>query len=305
MIKSKILALIVLVFASLASCKKGDNDPIVPFKSRTARLVNTWDFNTYIKSTKQTFTSSSTSINRLEEIKEDDIIVNTTTSNPSLSLNIREDGIVDRYVIDFSKEGEFLMVKQYSLASSYSQTLLDERDTVGTTAQRTQLVKTINTSKDIIERYEGNWNFLGGIEDEYKNKERVALNFTEITTTSQNTIDTVLVASVTSTVGTGTPTTETETKNTRATVTSAETDRFGNGEFSEIWALSRLASDRVIVERVIDSFESTNIKSVLNSDSAGVVLTVGETEEIDGASTTVGTETFILTPSGLIIEEDE
>lgn len=303
--RNNILLLLGVVVLALSSCKKGENDPGLPFKTRRARLVNTWDFSTYVLGTKTTITNTSTSINRLEEIKDDDIIVNTTTTNPSASINIEEDGIVDRFVIEFTKSGEFLMVKEYSLSSSWSTTLLDVTDTIdGTTIEvDTVIIKTINSSKDIVERYEGNWNFLGRVEDEFENKERIALHFTEITNTQQNTIDTIIQTTITLNDGINTPVKEVDIENTRTTITSGVTDRYSNGEYSIAWQLSRLAKDQVIVEREIDDFGSTNIKTVINTDTNGIPTGTGTVAEVEGAVTTIGTETFILTPSGLVIEE--
>lgn len=38
----KLFLVIILIFASLSSCRKGEGDPIISFRSRTYRLTGEW-----------------------------------------------------------------------------------------------------------------------------------------------------------------------------------------------------------------------------------------------------------------------
>ncbi len=296
----KLLILGVIFTSALSSCKKGEEDPFFSLRSRKQRVVGDWNFTTFNQDLTTVYSASNVTIHRTEDVEFVDaenfnIEVTTTTTNPSKSVTIEETGTLTDFHINFAKDGNFEMIKSYVVASTYSEKI----DTSGTPFNL--ISRTMKTSKNVIESYVGSWNFLAGVEkDNYKNKERIALNFTKITITENNTIDS------TTKFTTHIPNQPDNviTTTTKSSITSGTTSDYVNGENTVVWALKRLANDEILVDRTINNFYSNNSSTVTNSiDNLGNPTLAGSSE-IKGSATSNGIESFTLSPKGSAAKEE-
>ncbi len=278
-IKFSLIALTIGVLSD--GCKKGEEDPAISFQSRKKRMEGKWEFDKFISDTKTTYTELSTVVNRLEEVDSlGGISIQTTTSDPSESITVNATGDVQQFTINFTKSNRFEMVKSYSVKSTVSKVL----DTLSAAYTTRQIIKTENVAITTI----GNWNFLDKIKNEYKNKERVALNYNVVTTVLNYTIDTV----ITITNKTVTPNTVTITTS-RATQTNTILDKYADGERVAAWNLVRLSAKEILIERPINNAYSNNYKEVVNIDVDGIPVGSGSAQS-NSSVTVVGLESMRL-----------
>ena len=155
--KFLVLGLAVLLITSSLSfvgCKKGENDPGLSLKSRTARITGEWELSKgdWEELTTSTY-SNTTSINK----------DSYSFDNGALSVTEFDGTNTDSYTIDM----------EY--------TLTIEKD--GTYELVDKQTRNINgTILTTTNKYEGNWAFVYGNDNlEIKNKERVEFTYTKQT----------------------------------------------------------------------------------------------------------------------------
>ncbi len=140
--------IIVIAIASpfFTACKKGENDPGISLKSRTARLVGEWVLKEMESNTTRTYSAGGSST---ETVTFNGTTKTTTNSNGSTTSTYSES-------IEILKDGTY--------KTNY---------------------KEIEESVTRIYEGNGTWAWVdGNKEDEYKNKERVCFTTTSYTSTT-------------------------------------------------------------------------------------------------------------------------
>lgn len=136
----------ILISLSFLSCKKGEHDPFLSLRSRTARLTGDWTVTNQVISTSEMFEDSTISINGIYNGKNK--ISTTVIQNKDTTITII-DTVFYSYKISFKKDG------------TYSQTIKYNNN--------------IN-----LKTVEGTWVFLGKSDiNNLKNKEAILLTTTK------------------------------------------------------------------------------------------------------------------------------
>jgi hypothetical protein len=160
-------------FVATPSCKKGENDPFLSLKSRKARLAGEYDIASWITSlnatnsdgdaaTLTTTINGSTGTTVMTSTPDGEPTTTTTRAIVvnSASFTIGKDGTwssVMNTTTSWTDEGDGWIVDNYSYTA-------------------------VETSSE-----SGNWGFIGGQADEFKNKERILMSTLMSNTTSQTT----------------------------------------------------------------------------------------------------------------------
>ncbi|MBD3637073.1 MAG: hypothetical protein HUJ25_06970 [Crocinitomicaceae bacterium] len=155
------------------SCKKGENDPFLSIYSRKARMHGEWNIGDYSYNDK-TSNADGDYVSVTETYEENEILRITeeySASNGTISYDTSLI-IVDYVKYTFDKAGTW-SVDYYST----------ERWTNVQYIGGSMSYDTLITVKKISES--GDWSFLGKVEGEYKNKERIALNLLSQTKNQQ------------------------------------------------------------------------------------------------------------------------
>ncbi|MCH8331410.1 MAG: hypothetical protein IH946_08525 [Bacteroidetes bacterium] len=164
----KALGLVLFTFIvvfNFSSCKKGEDDPFISWKSRNARIAGTWVFTNGVGTMSQTlvgYINEDNDIDSVGSLAFDGSIQTTTwtvNDDPPEIENIERSTS-----ITFNKDGSY-----------------DFEDKTVKTVEITVITpnQTIITTTDISET--GNWNFTGKVGDE-KKKESIVLTPTDNTT---------------------------------------------------------------------------------------------------------------------------
>lgn len=237
--------IIILPMITTGCFKKGEDDPFISIYTRKARMTGTWKY-----------AEMSSQIRRSEAASDDILIIVTNANSASWNQRITIYGTdsirdlkgkvyYDQNYITFKKNGSFEQnfIYEYSVDS-----VIGDDEGVKTTT-------TIITESSV-----GTWNFLGKIEDDYKNKERVTLNYTRKTNGERITVKEVMD--------------DDEGPTPIPTIIKDEriSELFANGEFSEIWTLIGLKNKEIIMEQDVN----TNI-IVGNGSSDSGQSTISET----------------------------
>lgn len=144
-----IIIVIALASTTFTSCKKGENDPGLSLKSRTARLVGEWVLTEMERSS--TSTNSGTTYTSTSNFSGTTM---TETSGGSSTTSVYSQSL------EIMKDGTYKM-KQSQTYTEWSYTVTFDG--------------------------EGTWAWISGNkEDEYKNKERVAFTMTGYTQTASS-----------------------------------------------------------------------------------------------------------------------
>ncbi len=152
---------LALVAGSFTSCKKGENDPGLSFKSRKGRMAGEYT----ISKMSVTSTSTSGGSTTTETTTIDGTTLTITQSSGGSSTTTT--GTVNTADMTINKDGTYNMVLDFSIS----------QDIFGTT-----YTTTTNNNDS------GNWSFLGKDKDgEWKNKERVVFNVTNSVSTDTQT----------------------------------------------------------------------------------------------------------------------
>lgn len=181
----------LLVFAAIGlltaipSCKKGANDPFLSLKGRKARLAGEYEIanmfsTTFSKDSDDNETTVTTDI-------EDGVGKRTTTwdnpdSDPTTTIR---DIVVN--------DGTFIIEKDGSWARTFNLTMTWTEDGDDFFIDHTDYTQVTTLEES------GSWSFLGGQAEEFKKKERVALNVIMTESTEQTTSKTFYTDESTST----------------------------------------------------------------------------------------------------------
>ena len=157
-----LFAAIVMV---ISSCKKGDNDPFLSLYSRTARLAGEWEIQSYEYNERTTNTDGD--YTDITETYDNGIITRITQYYIHVSESIVYDTTI--VVVDHVK---YLFSKDNTWSSEYYTTEYwsDQQEIGGGSVEYDTLITTAQRSEN------GDWSFLGGVDGEYKNKERLVMN---------------------------------------------------------------------------------------------------------------------------------
>lgn len=160
----------------LESCKKGEEDPFISLLSRKARVTGEWTIQTNNRSTTTLQTGGSTTIEDFV-INGTNIDITTEWKNSSydttITIGASEDGgTVNIASIKFEKDGTYSYQLKYQLIDENDYELSDVWS------------RTITITTDVDIEVKGTWNFLGSVEKDYKNKERIAIVYQRERTTT-------------------------------------------------------------------------------------------------------------------------
>jgi hypothetical protein len=163
--KKLLFVLSVFLFSGILvfSCKKGEDDPFISFRSRKARFSGDWHITLLDK--RETITQGGMSEIINTDIEEEGV-TETTTSGSFRNTRL---GRLDVGHYQFKKDGTFTYNYQVTIIENW-------RDTVSYVDVNNYQYKDTTLTETRIFRASGTWNFLSNV-DEYKNKERVILNF--------------------------------------------------------------------------------------------------------------------------------
>jgi len=163
---SSVLVVMILSTVTITSCKKGENDPFISLKSRTARLSGEWKLTS--GTVKETVTSGSSTT------------TTTDTYTDALRTEVEVAGsVTTTHIYNYTQEMTFEKTGHYSSTTVETQTSFDG------TAIPTNFQSTVTSVE------EGHWAFLGKNKDtELKKKEGVAINPHSSTTTTVNSLGT-------------------------------------------------------------------------------------------------------------------
>lgn len=240
-----IIAITALIITPFEGCRKGDGDPLISIHSRKARVVGEWTISKWEQESNYTGTGTNynSTGNESTEIDDDRVTMKETwtytytsgTSNSTINNTWDQSGDVDESTVTFTKDGTFIITRNYKNIKGTK----TEVDTYNGTTTTT----TYTTTSNPTEEMSGTWNFLGGVESDYKKNERIVLNIQKIKITST-------LTKVSSSGGTTTTETETE----------SDSQTFANGEqgTQQIWHLSTLKNKEMIIDGEINSSYSTN-----------------------------------------------
>lgn len=266
-----------LLFFSLG-CKKGEGDPFLSLKSRKSRLVGEWtidswtynmlsNYNSNAVSTSSNQGSTYTYTSKYTRSQTFDLKIDKTnftisesnftesfpsSATSSYSDNEKKNGTTTgTATIEFSKDGTFTRKIEFSNASF----------NIISTSVNGGATNTNNTSsiESKVEITAGTWEFLDGIDGDYKNKERVILHIKSIKTNKTYTDISGVVSN------------------------SSENLSYKDADNNEIWLLTTLKNNEVVFEAE-SSYNSTNSKSdILNNSSMSLIQTVTENNSGTGA----------------------
>lgn len=146
---------LALVAGSFTSCKKGENDPALSFKSRKGRMSGEYTISKMTQTT--TETSGGSSMTSTMTIDGSTVTVSQTQGGSTSTIT----GTVNKAEAVFNKDGSYTM----DMDLSFTQEIFGQTSTSTTVSME-----------------EGNWAFLGK-DGDYKKKERIVMNKTKVTET--------------------------------------------------------------------------------------------------------------------------
>jgi trimeric autotransporter adhesin len=258
------LAVAALVAPTLESCKKGEEDPGLSFRSRRNRVAGEWKVikwdevsrgtnnNTNTNSSGTTTSSSSWS----QTIAFDGANIKVTYTNNSGVSSVSGTG---EMTYTFEKDGTFKATSKTKIVSveTDSGSGYSEKET---------------TTTDETVTYTGTWNFMGGVGDEVSSKEALVMSYTQrdVSTTEVS----VYEYTITSTGTTYTSTT---------TTTSTSKYSYASTDVDETWMLKRLANKEIKAFAKVKRSGSGNSTSttVSGSSSSTSSSTFSNTYEAD------------------------
>jgi hypothetical protein len=233
--------ILILPLINTGCFKRGEDDPFLSIYTRKARMVGTWKY----AEMNSEITKSA--------IGNNSRVITTTVNGPSWRQNIVIDG-TDSVInlagrvnegisyVRFEKTGQFK--QSYAYEYTVSETIGDD--------EGERRIRTV-----ITESSEGTWNFLGRVENDYKNKERITLNYSSKTSTLR--IEETIIRDDD---GGPIPTPEIK-EDTRTSQT------FANGELSEIWTLIRLSKKEIVMEQDVNN-NTIDAKGDITASERGI-----------------------------------
>ena len=168
LLQNKVWILLIVGVTLFSGCRKGEEDPFISFQSRKARLSGDWTVDAMNRNVTDFHAISSTESVPLitaMSIVGNQLEIREESYNSTLEVIETENfsGTVSEFTYSFDKSGSFKMVLAYEYP-------IDDN---GTERQYTYR-----------EEREGSWYFLDGTAA-FKNKQRIALNTENKTTTIQ------------------------------------------------------------------------------------------------------------------------
>ena len=237
------LGYLILMVSIIIGCAKGDGDAKISLKSRKNRLVGVWNIDSWYRVSDYTNNSTSNNTqssmgttwfyqasnkrtsksNQTIDGNSVSTILNSYTESSNSSSTSTETQNKNGKgsalaTIEFEKDGTFTRKLEFT-----NQNFTINKVLSGSGITANVSITSIETS---IETSTGSWEFLGGIQNEYKNKERIILNVKSSTITN----------SITSSDG---------TQNNSTQIFS-----FLDGQSIEIWKLNTLKKDELVFEAV-------------------------------------------------------
>lgn len=222
-----ILSVILFSGVISVSCKKGEDDPFLSFRSRKARFSGDWTITMLDK--RETITQGGTSVIVETEIEEEGVTEITTSG----SFRETRLGRMDIGHYQFKKDGDFSYTYQITIIENW-------RDTVYWNSPTEYHYRDTTLTETRIFTASGTWNFLGNV-DEYKNKERVILNF--LKTNSEVELN-YFIENRISEDPPNDPPFETVTNNTEIERTLSS-QNYTEGGKTEIWRLTKLRNKEI------------------------------------------------------------
>ena len=270
----KSLLLLLAAAAVLPACKKGAEDPGMPFSSRKARVEGIWN----IVDLKTVSTNNDNSVNCVGNVLGSDKRTGTETITASAYnytgsrtvtcgatseiTNQTLTGTVSKYTMTFDKAGTWTAEKNYVTVETINNDV--SGDPAGSVDEdKVTKTYTVKTS--------GVWNFLGKIQDDTKNKEEIS-----VSTLSE---DWTIATSNVNTDNDGNSGTTTITTTT-SNWTNKNTAQVN--EMVSIWKLVRLAKKEM---KVIRSDKGTSTGT--NSQTVGGVTLSTSSNDDDSSETTM------------------
>ena len=223
-----ILLALPIVFSG---CKKGEEDPFLTFRSRKARLCGTWTvsyLNSVIDRKENNIrTKTETTVDEGGSWKQV-ITIPSSDSTRTLTGKIaidpgQEEGT---FTFFFDKNGVAKMVYKYEF----------DEDQSGEDDDEAVIHRT-----EVTEEMVGSWEFLSGIDNEYKNKERIAFIIEEQKTTTK-------VSEIISSDDEGGAVIP------RTISTNIASDRYAKGEFSIVYNIVELKNKEVKLHQNVNRF---------------------------------------------------
>lgn len=210
-------ALVAVILSGFTGCRVGEGDPLLSFRSREARVTGDWTVQRWSEesisseensSSGQTTSTSTTSTTM---ISEEHLTTSSTSTgvNPSGTSTTTSTGNGRASAsFTFSDDGTFSKTFAY-------------RDHVRTFTSGS--ITSATTVNDVITET-GTWNFLGDIDEDYADQERMILTILKKT----------VVGDYVSASG--------------LTFNYIETFTYSNGESTEIWQITTLRNNEMILE---------------------------------------------------------
>ncbi len=166
------------------SCKKGENDPGLSLSSRKARISGEWNVASYESASKTV--DGSDSWENISSFNGTTITGTWKQTVGGTTTSGNDPDITTVSLFDFiiNKDGTYTMNRNWVTVSSGTDVWTGFDYTATETATYTE---------------SGSWSFVGKAKDEYKNKERVVMNATSTTSTSQTTTVTQIGGGLTNT----------------------------------------------------------------------------------------------------------
>jgi hypothetical protein len=197
------------IIPTIQSCKKGEGDPFISLKSRKARVAGEWtisslkDESTYSGTSTNGSAQTTNSGNSVTEISGTTFRTNSTETSSNGDVSTRSGTGTADAKATFEKDGTFTL--KYSFTNIKINEDGDEYN------------------QNITFEQSGTWNFLGGVEEDYKKKERIVLNVLKEVSSTASSVDGF---------------SDNESYSTT----------YANGENSQIWHISTLKSKEMVVD---------------------------------------------------------
>jgi len=272
----KSLLVLLAVAAVLPACKKGAEDPGMPFSSRKKRVEGTWtitELKTVGSNNDNSFncggnvvgTNKSTWTETITATSYDKTSANTVTCGAtSVITNNTLKGTVSKYTMTFDKAGTWTAEMNYVTTETVDNNANQQNVPAGAIDKDdTENTYTIKSS--------GVWNFLGKIQEDTKNKEEISVS----TLSKEWTVSTKNVNTYKQDASAPTVSTTTNSSSTGK-------DTYQSNENVSIWKLVRLAKKEM---KVIRSDKGTSTGSNTFPSGNTTVTTTSNTD--DSSETTM------------------
>lgn len=243
--KKVLLAVAAATFLiATPSCKKGENDPFLSLKSRKARLAGEYTIDSWMQTATVTNTDGDKVVSTITINGTSGTATTVTTPDGEPSTTATVNIAINMATFKIEKDGTW--ESTINTTSSWSE------DGDGIIADSYDFVK-VETSNET-----GNWSFLGGQPDEFKNKERVVFNVLNSNKTEQTS------TTINFSIG-GSTTTEDPLETT--VMTNAE------GEVSTIYEIDMLKSKEIVLKQDLSGNDTESTTTGGITFSAGVTQT--------------------------------